>query len=90
MLIIGLGLGLWLSWLQVQEAVKFQYNRFEYTKHTHIAFYQLHRIEIYYLVGAIWLFQIIFSHIWLHFFRFGLFEWAWRSLTYWKRMPFIK
>ena len=150
MLIIGLGIGLFLSWLQVQEAIKFQYNRFEYQKHTDIAFYQLHRvlrslglfallmllyksgvfkwlfafmrpvgqmaftnylmqsmlcglyfnsyglgmygklqrIEIYYVVGAVWLFQIIFSHIWLHFFRFGPFEWAWRSLTYWKRMPF--
>jgi uncharacterized protein len=148
MLIIGLGLGLLLSWLHVQEAVKFQYNRFEYLKHTNIAFYQLHRAlrslglfallmllyksgifkwlfalmrpvgqmaftnylvqsilcglyfnsyglgmygklqryEIYYVVAAIWIIQIIYSHIWLRYFRFGPFEWAWRSLTYWKRM----
>jgi len=152
MLIIGLGIGLFLSWLQVQEAIKYQYNRFEYVRDTPVAYYQLHRvfrslglfallmllyksgvfkwlfalmrpvgqmaftnylmqsilcglyfnsygfamygklqrIEIYYVVGAVWIFQIIFSHIWLHFFRFGPFEWAWRSLTYWKRMGWRK
>jgi len=26
--------------------------------------------------------QIIFSNIWLRHFRFGFFEWLWRSLTY--------
>ena len=152
MLIIGLGIGLFLSWLQVQEAIKYQYNRFEYTKNTGIAFYQLHRVfrslglfallmllyksgvfkwlfalmrpvgqmaftnylmqsilcgfyfnsyglgmygklqrfEIYYVVAAVWIFQIILSHIWLHYYRFGPFEWAWRSLTYWKSQPFRK
>ncbi len=48
---------------------------------------KLERYEIYYVVGTIWIFQIIFSHIWLRYFRFGPFEWAWRSLTYWKRQP---
>ena len=51
---------------------------------------QLQRHEIYYVVGAVWIFQIIYSHIWLRFFRFGPLEWAWRSLTYWKKQPFRK
>ncbi|MES2775781.1 MAG: DUF418 domain-containing protein [Bacteroidota bacterium] len=47
-----------------------------------LRFYQL-----YYVVLAIWIFQMIFSSIWLRFFRFGPFEWVWRSLTYWKKQP---
>ena len=43
---------------------------------------KLQRYEAYYVVGSIWLFQIIFSHIWMRYFRFGPFEWVWRSLTY--------
>jgi uncharacterized protein len=50
----------------------------------------LQRYELYYVVGAVWIFQIIFSHIWLKYFRFGPFEWAWRSLTYWKVQPMKK
>lgn len=53
-------------------------------------FGKLQRIEIYYVVAGIYLFQIIFSHIWLRFFRFGPLEWAWRCLTYWKIQPFKK
>lgn len=152
MLIIGLGLGLLLSYLQMQQNVAYRYNRFEFTKNVSFSFYQLHRalrslglfaglmllyrsgvfkwlfalmrpvgqmaftnylmqsiicglifnsyglgmygklqrIEIYYVVGLIWLFQVIFCHIWFRFYRFGPFEWAWRSLTYWKRMPLRK
>lgn len=44
--------------------------------------------QIYYVVLAIWLFQLTFSPIWLKHFRFGPLEWLWRSLTYWKRQPF--
>ena len=152
MLIVGLGLGLFISYLQMQEDVKYQYNNFEYTKHTLFSYYQFHRmlrslglfaslmllyksgvfkwlfalmrpvgqmafsnylmqsilcglifnsyglgmygklqrIELYYVVAAVWTFQIIFCHIWLRHYRFGPFEWAWRSLTYWKRVPFRK
>ena len=43
--------------------------------------------QIYYVVGAVWIFQLIFSSIWLKYFRFGPFEWVWRSLTYWKLQP---
>ena len=51
---------------------------------------KLERHEIYYVVAATWLLQIIWSHIWLRFFRFGPLEWCWRSLTYWKLQPFLK
>ena len=43
--------------------------------------------ELYFVVGGVWIFQLIFSAIWLRFFRFGPFEWVWRSLTYWKAQP---
>jgi uncharacterized protein len=46
--------------------------------------------QLYYLVAAVWLFQMIFSSVWLKYFRFGPFEWAWRSLTYWKAQPMKK
>jgi uncharacterized protein len=32
--------------------------------------------------------QVIFSHVWVRYYRFGPMEWLWRSLTYWK--PFRK
>ena len=31
--------------------------------------------------------QIVFSRWWLRHFRFGPFEWLWRSATYWKFQP---
>jgi uncharacterized protein len=37
---------------------------------------------------AVWIFQIIFSAVWLRYFKFGPFEWAWRSLTYLKWQGF--
>ncbi|MBC7948873.1 MAG: DUF418 domain-containing protein [Chitinophagaceae bacterium] len=43
--------------------------------------------QLYYVVFAVWIFQLIASTIWLKYFRFGPFEWLWRSLTYWKRQP---
>jgi uncharacterized protein len=51
---------------------------------------QLERYETYLVVLYIWIFQIIFSNIWMRYFLFGPFEWAWRSLTYWKRQPFVR
>jgi uncharacterized protein len=50
-------------------------------------FGQLERLEIYYVVPGVWLFQLIFSVYWLQHYRFGPAEWLWRSLTYWKRQP---
>jgi uncharacterized protein len=51
---------------------------------------KLQRFEIYYVVGATWVLEIVWSHIWLRYFRFGPLEWCWRSLTYWKLQPFKK
>jgi len=48
---------------------------------------KLQRYQLYYVVAAIWIFQLIVSPIWLRHFRFGPLEWGWRSLTYWKRQP---
>lgn len=48
---------------------------------------KLQRYEIYYVVGVVWVIEIIWSHVWLRFFRFGPLEWLWRSLTYWKIQP---
>lgn len=53
-------------------------------------FGKLERHEIYYVVAAVWAMEIIWSHIWLRFFRFGPLEWLWRCLTYWKWQPFKK
>lgn len=53
-------------------------------------FGKLQRYEIYYVVAATWALQIVWSHIWLRFFHFGPLEWAWRSLTYWKKQPFLR
>jgi uncharacterized protein len=51
---------------------------------------QMERHQLYLVVFAVWTFQIIFSHIWLHYFHFGPFEWLWRSLTYWKKQSIRK
>lgn len=51
---------------------------------------KLQRYELYYIVISIWIFQLIFSPIWLKYFRFGPLEWMWRSLTYWKIQAFKK
>src|SRR5262245_16539126 len=36
--------------------------------------------ELYYVVFAVWTLQLIYSSIWLNYFRFGPLEWVWRSL----------
>ena len=43
--------------------------------------------KVYYAVAGMWIFNMAFSSIWLRYFEFGPVEWAWRSLTYWKRQP---
>ena len=150
--IIGLGLGLTISWFRLQPEIQSQFNRFEYVKNVSFEYYelsrtlralgffglimllyksgwfrwlfalvrpagqmaftnylmqsllcgfffygiglnmfgQLERYQIYMVVGAVWIIQIIYSHIWLRYFLFGPFEWLWRTLTYWKVQPFVK
>ena len=152
MCIIGLGIGLTVSWFRLQSMIDTKFDWYEYSKKVPFDLYELSRTfrsigilgsimllyksgvfkwffalmrpvgqmaftnylmqsllcglffygigfgmygklprhEIYYVVGAVWVFQIIMSHIWLHFFRFGPLEWLWRSLTYWKKQPFRK
>jgi len=51
---------------------------------------KLQRYELYYIVFGIWIFQLIASPVWLKYFYFGPLEWAWRSLTYWKKQPFLR
>ena len=151
-LIIGLGLGLTLSYFRLQPEIQSQFNRFEYVKSVNFEYYelsrtlralgffglimllyksgwfrwlfalvrpagqmaftnylmqsllcgfffygiglnmygQLERYQIYLVVAAVWIIQIMYSHIWLRYFLFGPFEWLWRTLTYWKTQPFVK
>lgn len=51
-------------------------------------FGSLERYELYYVVTTIWVVQLIYSPIWLRYFRYGPAEWLWRSLTYMKKQPF--
>ena len=53
-------------------------------------FGKLELYQLYYVVAAVWIIQIIWSHLWLQYFRFGPLEWLWRSLTYWKKQPLKK
>ena len=47
----------------------------------------LQRYQLYYVVAAVWVVNLVFSPLWLRYYRFGPLEWCWRSLTYWKRQP---
>jgi len=53
-------------------------------------FGELERVEQVQLVLAVWVFQLLFSMLWLQIFRFGPLEWLWRSLSYGKVQPFMK
>jgi uncharacterized protein len=35
---------------------------------------------------AVYLFEVLFSHLWLSYFQYGPMEWMWRQLTYGKRL----
>ncbi len=39
------------------------------------------------IVAAIWVVQLVVSPLWLRYYRFGPFEWLWRSLSYWRFQP---
>ncbi len=51
-------------------------------------FAQVERFWLLMIVFVVWTLQVLWSRPWLNRFRFGPFEWAWRSLTYWKLQPF--
>jgi uncharacterized protein len=50
-------------------------------------FAKLQRIELLYVLACVWVINLVFSAIWLRFFRFGPAKWLWRSLTYCKKQP---
>jgi uncharacterized protein len=149
--LIGLGVGLTLTYFHIQTRVGFGFNWYDYFKHVPFEYYQitrtlrtlgifglimllhksglfswlffmlrpvgqmaltnylmqsiicgiifngfafgyfgkLQRYEIYLVVAAIWLLQIIYCNLWMRYFLYGPFEWIWRSLTYWKRQAFV-
>ena len=41
------------------------------------------RAELALFVMAVFIAQVILSHLWLRHFRYGPMEWLWRALTYW-------
>jgi len=152
MCLIGLGIGLLLSWYRLQPLINHDFNHFNYTKDVWFEFYEisrafrsigifglimllyksnwfrwlfelmrpvgqmaftnylmqsilcglffygigfgyfgkLERYQLYFVVAAVWVIEIIWSHIWLRYFLFGPFEWCWRTLTYLKKQPFKK
>jgi len=51
---------------------------------------RLQRYELYYIVAGLWIFQLIYSPIYLKYFLYGPAEWIWRNLTYGKMQPFLK
>lgn len=50
-------------------------------------FGELDRAQLLAIVAGIFIVQMIVSPLWLSAFRFGPFEWLWRSLTYWRLQP---
>jgi uncharacterized protein len=50
-------------------------------------FAQLHRIELLFVVIAVWAGMLLWSKAWLAHHRYGPLEWLWRCLTYWKLFP---
>lgn len=50
-------------------------------------FGQINRFGLFWIAVAIWILQLAVSPIWLARFRFGPFEWLWRSLSYRKKQP---
>ena len=40
--------------------------------------------------AGVFVFEAVFSRIWMRFFQFGPLEWIWRMLTYGKRFPILR
>lgn len=88
----------WFMWLQERLAAVGRMALTNYLMHSVIAviiflapgfrlYGQFHRYELYYIVLAICVFQLLVSKPWLDRYRFGPMEWVWRSLTYLKKQP---
>jgi uncharacterized protein len=91
----------WIPWLQRSLAAVGQMALTNYLLQTILCttfFYghgcgwygYLSRIELVAVVLAVWILQLIASPLWLKKFRFGPFEWLWRSLTYWRLQPILR
>jgi uncharacterized protein len=50
----------------------------------------LSRFEAWLFVPFVWAVMLLWSKPWLDHFRYGPFEWAWRSLARWKFQPMRK
>jgi uncharacterized protein len=50
-------------------------------------FGQVSRVGQVLVVLAVWIFLLILAPLWLKYFQYGPFEWLWRSLSYWSRLP---
>jgi len=90
-----------LSWLKTRIAAVGKMALTNYIMHSLICmviftgvgfgmFGKLQRYELYYVVFAVWIFQLIISPIWLKYFHFGPIEWLWRRLSYQYKPPFKK
>jgi len=53
-------------------------------------FGEFDRLQQLMVVLAVWAAELIWSPLWLSRFRFGPFEWLWRSLTYLKLQPMLR
>jgi len=47
-------------------------------------------VEMWQVVGAVWVAQLIWSPLWLSVFSMGPLEWVWRCLTYGRMVPIRK
>ena len=56
--------------------------------HGFALFGQVERTGQVLVIFAVWALQMIWSPLWLEKYKFGPFEWLWRSLTYMKLQPF--
>lgn len=90
-----------LPWLRARLAAVGQMALTNYLMHTLLCtfifygwglgyFATIGRAPLMLVVAGIWLVQLVYSPLWLARFRFGPAEWAWRSLTYWKRQPMLR
>lgn len=43
-----------------------------------------------FVIVLFYCFQLLYSNWWFMYFQYGPFEWIWRQLTYWKRLPILK
>lgn len=42
------------------------------------------------IIFAFYCFQLLYSNWWMRYFNYGPFEWIWRQLTYWEKLPLRK